>query len=247
MVPNRIIKESICTSENINNLSTEAEILFYRLMVQCDDYGIFFAAAPIVKSKCFPWKTDKIKDKDIDIWLYELQEAKLIFLYEFDSKRYLKFVKWEKHQQKRANKSKYPTLDSVGAISILIDSNGNQLIANVPENRESRIENRESRQGIGDNIPCEEIKNQFNTICQSLSKVVSLSKSRKEKIKVRWNEWGSIEKAIEIFTAVKDTPFLCGNNERGWKCSFDWLIENDKNYIKVLEGVYKKHDNTIDW
>lgn len=41
-VPNRIIKESICTSEDIAGLSMGAEILFYHLMVKVDDFGVYY-------------------------------------------------------------------------------------------------------------------------------------------------------------------------------------------------------------
>lgn len=38
-MPNRIIKESICVSESIDSLSWFDEVFFYRLIVNCDDYG----------------------------------------------------------------------------------------------------------------------------------------------------------------------------------------------------------------
>lgn len=38
-MPNRILKESITTSETLDSLSAEEERLFYRLLVICDDYG----------------------------------------------------------------------------------------------------------------------------------------------------------------------------------------------------------------
>jgi hypothetical protein len=34
------------------------------------------------------------------------------------------------------------------------------------------------------------------------------------------------------------TPFLAGEGARGWRASFDWLIANDTNVRKVIEGVY---------
>ena len=34
------------------------------------------------------------------------------------------------------------------------------------------------------------------------------------------------------------TPFLAGEGARGWRASFDWLIANDTNLRKVLEGAY---------
>lgn len=145
-MPNRIIKESICTSEDIDKLSTEAEIFFYRLMVTVDDYGIMFAAPSILRSKCFPWKIDKIKDKDIEKWMDELRRTNLIYLYEYEGKQYLKYTKWEHHQQVRATKSKYPTPDLEGVQLIAIDINGNQLKANAPViviDNSNRIRNRE--------------------------------------------------------------------------------------------------------
>jgi hypothetical protein len=34
------------------------------------------------------------------------------------------------------------------------------------------------------------------------------------------------------------TPFLAGAGTRGWRASFDWLIANDTNLRKVIEGIY---------
>jgi len=142
-MPNRIIKESICTSENLNQLSPEAENLFYRLIVKADDFGCYFGNVKIIKNTCYPLKSDAIKDKKMIEWLNELIKAELIFLYNGeDGKQYIKFTKWEKHQQKRATKPKFPLPKSD-------DSNCNQLQSNVPvfeisnSNRESRIENAE--------------------------------------------------------------------------------------------------------
>jgi hypothetical protein len=38
------------------------------------------------------------------------------------------------------------------------------------------------------------------------------------------------------------TPFLAGEGARGWRASFDWLITNDTNVRKVIEGVYDAAD-----
>jgi len=34
------------------------------------------------------------------------------------------------------------------------------------------------------------------------------------------------------------TPFLCGEGPGGWRANFDWLVANDTNYLKVIEGRY---------
>ena len=52
-MPNRILKDSICTSPNIDALSLEAETFFYRLLVQCDDYGRMDARPAILRARCY--------------------------------------------------------------------------------------------------------------------------------------------------------------------------------------------------
>lgn len=110
-MPNRIIKESILASESINGLSPEAEILFYRLMVCCDDFGIFYGNPSMIRPRCYPLRIDKVKESSIVKWLLELQKADLIFLYEAEGKTFLKLKSWERHQTIRAKKSKYVTPD----------------------------------------------------------------------------------------------------------------------------------------
>ena len=111
-MPNRIIKESICTSENIAALSMGAEVLFYHLIVKADDYGVYFGNEQIIRSTCYPLKTDEIKLKQVESWLNELVSAGLVNAYiAEDGKKYIQFAKWSKHQQIRAKRSKYPVMD----------------------------------------------------------------------------------------------------------------------------------------
>ena len=123
-LPNRIIKESICTSEDIAGLSMGAEILFYHLMVKVDDFGVYFGNEQIIKNTCFPLKSSEIKVKQVESWLNELVKAGLLFAYVAeDGKKYVQFTKWAKHQQIRAKKSKYPLFDSTCNQLIADDSN----------------------------------------------------------------------------------------------------------------------------
>lgn len=135
-MPNRIIKESICTSEDINLLSPQEEVFFYRLMVNCDDYGRLDARTPILKAKLYPLK-ENMKSSDIERYLLKLSEIKptpLIFIYENEGIKYLQMAKWDKHQQIRAKRSKYPACNDQNSTMISNDINCNQTIAYVPEN-----------------------------------------------------------------------------------------------------------------
>lgn len=107
-MPNRIIKESIRTSDSINELSWFEECLFYRLIVSCDDYGRFDGRTAIIKGSCFPLK-DGVTANNIEKALSKLVTAGLVKRYVVDGKPYLSLPTWERHQSVRAKKSKYPS------------------------------------------------------------------------------------------------------------------------------------------
>lgn len=105
---NRILKESICTSERIDLLTAEEERFFYRLLVNCDDYGRMDGRPSVLRAKLFPLKIDRIKDAWVDRVLARLEQVGLITTYSVEGRRYLYMRKWAKHQQVRALKAKYP-------------------------------------------------------------------------------------------------------------------------------------------
>lgn len=127
-MPNRIIKESICTSDSIDALTWFEEALFYRLIVNCDDYGRFDGRPAVIKSRLFPLK-DNITAKSIDAAINKLVSVELVVLYVFEGKPYLHLPSWDKHQQIRAKRSKYPAPEA-GIVSSEIICN--QVIANAP-------------------------------------------------------------------------------------------------------------------
>lgn len=107
-MPSRILKESICTSETINALSPEEEVFFYRLLVQCDDYGRMDARPAILRARCYPLRLDQVSDADISQWLQTLESVGLIQRYTVGGRPYLQMVTWEKHQRIRNRVGKYP-------------------------------------------------------------------------------------------------------------------------------------------
>ena len=152
-MPNRIIRETICTSDSIDGLSWFEEVLFYRLIVSCDDFGRYDGRTAVIKNRLFPLK-ENLTLKTVENALHGLASAGLVVLYESQGGRFLYLPTWGKYQQQRAKVSKYPEpsadilhqLDGVSKQTIADDSKCNQVIANVPviENRESRIDIRES-------------------------------------------------------------------------------------------------------
>lgn len=94
-------------------------------------------------------------------------------------------------------------------------------------------------------VPYEEIKELYNSTCKSLSKIRSISSARKRHLKARWKQLAfDIDMFKEAFEAVEASNFCTGKNDRGWKADFDWLIKNDNNIIKVLEGKYDNENRS---
>jgi hypothetical protein len=71
----------------------------------------------------------------------------------------------------------------------------------------------------------------------SLSQISSLSINRKKRLQNRLknSEFETLfKKGLE---EIEKSKYLLG--EKGWKVSFDWLIKNDENLLKVVEGNYR--------
>ena len=127
-MPNRILKESICTSDSVDSLSWFEEVLFYRLIVNCDDYGRFDGRLAIIKNRLFPLK-ESLTAKAISKAINTLVTAGLVVLYEFEGKPYLYLPTWNDHQNVRAKRSKYPSPE--GCV-IAHENICNHMYADVP-------------------------------------------------------------------------------------------------------------------
>ena len=126
-MPNRVIKDSITCSKEIDSLTWFEEVLFYRLIVKVDDFGRFYADPQIIKSELFPRKEDLTK-KAVEDALKKIEKVGLIRTYNWDGSPYLEITKWAEHQQRRAKTSKFP--DSKGNRMIADDSKCNQMKSN---------------------------------------------------------------------------------------------------------------------
>jgi hypothetical protein len=109
-MPNRLLRDGICTSDSLNALSSDAEVMFYRLLVVADDYGFMDARPAILKAQCFPLRELATPPK-IESWLRGLADAGLIMRYQVDGKPFLAIAKWE---QRVRSRQKYAGPESDG-------------------------------------------------------------------------------------------------------------------------------------
>ena len=104
---NRIIKESICTSEKIAELTDFEFRLWIGMITQADDAGRGDARPAILKGHIFPLR-DRIAIKDIDTSVHALAAKGCVTLYTVGGRPYFWFPGWAKHQRIRDCKPKYP-------------------------------------------------------------------------------------------------------------------------------------------
>ena len=83
--------------------------MFYRLIVNCDDYGRFDGRASIIKGRLFPLKDVTVNS--IEEAITKLATTELLTLYEFEGKQYIELSGWMEHQNVRAKRSKYPPFE----------------------------------------------------------------------------------------------------------------------------------------
>lgn len=115
-MPSRIIREQICTSDTLAAVSPQAERLFWRLVVQADDFGLLDGRPRIVLGKCLTALIGTVTEDDVANWLSELDAAGLIQRYEVDGRPYLHLTTWEKHQRppKSTSRPRHPMPPSSG-------------------------------------------------------------------------------------------------------------------------------------
>lgn len=107
VVPNRILRDGILSSERVASLGWPAEVFYRRLMSVVDDFGRYYATPMLLRAACYPLHLDKVSDADVGKWLEATQKAGLVSVYPAsDGKRYLQMADFR--QQMRAKDSRYP-------------------------------------------------------------------------------------------------------------------------------------------
>lgn len=75
------------------------------------------------------------------------------------------------------------------------------------------------------------------------SKVQRLTAQRRSQTRRRLAECGGIEGWRAAMARARGSPFLTGDNDRGWIASFDFFLQA-KSFTKLMEGAYDRRDST---
>ena len=187
-MPNRIIRESICTSESLAQISAAAERLWWRIIAQADDFGRMDARTQVIIGQCLTSFLGTVRPKEVESWLQELVNSELLHFYHAAGKRYLQIVKWDKYQTRRAKHSKYPDPISLDSICMQVQADENNCVFGVTAHAPVRgIEERGIEEYI---VPFAEVVDCLN---RQTGKNYRVCDSTKRLIQARWNNGYRLE------------------------------------------------------
>jgi len=129
-----------------------------------------------------------------------------------------------------------------------------EKIYNIPPNGGSRLDSRPPSVEVGQRSRSETEKPQIRDsppLAQAIKQLTaawnalegipairSWSDARRRALKARLRDPAWLEQALEAIRRIPKSPFLCGQNERGWRANIDWLLRPDS-VTRVLEGAYE--------
>ena len=91
-----------------------------------------------------------------------------------------------------------------------------------------------------DAVSVKDVVDAWNDLAEArgLAKVVKVTDTRRKQIQARLKEYEPDDWS-KALTAIYKSKFLCGENDRGWKADFDFLLQ-PKSFVKLVEGAYDR-------
>ncbi len=236
MARKRIIDPEFWSDEEIGQWSFAARLFYIGLWNFADDSGRFKSANELLKAQIFPYeeKIDigklkkELKDK---IQWYKINELQYGFI-----RNFLKYQRIDK-----------PTISKLPPPPKFVEDSTNPPRILHEDSRliEEKLREVNIREPffVDFEKSTMEIWNSFCDKFPTLSKIQEITETRRKHLKERFTK-NSFKDFNAIICALEKQPFLIkGNlndiNHKNWKVSFDWLIKNDTNYVKVLEMRYQ--------
>ena len=210
MARGRMIDKVVILSKKINAVSEGTENMYYRININADDFGRYYAEPEILKGQIYTIR--KISLKEIRRRLDELWKIGLIKIYPINDERYLEIIDFEKHQifkSDRPKKGEHP--EPKGYLKYEPESKmeplGNQMDTNGSLRKEGTISNFNSKKA--------EIK-AFDSLFEDFWK--------------NYPREGKVEKktAYKKFMAIANAGKLDELKE-GFRCYMDYLRHRELN------------------
>ena len=268
----RTIKPKFWDDRKIGKLSRDARLLYMGIWTFSDDMGVCIADATWLKSKVFPY--DQIQAQQVGKWIGELVANGVVKIIEFNGEEFIYTPTFGQDQiinrpnTDDLNIPKGLIINDNGTIteqSVInhgtiteqsVINHGTITEQSVPiigEDKEYNITTGsnepivcETGPSHASNIDYHALVDFFNSETQGVFGTIKnpLSDKRKGMVNARVKAHGK-ECFMEMVRKARSSPFLCGQNSKGWKATFDWLIKPN-NFEKVISGNYDYTNKRID-
>ncbi len=251
MARSRKIKPEFWSSETLARVSRHSRLTFIGLWNHCDDYGVILSSTRFIIGVLYPFD-QSVLESDIIKEIEELINAGLLIRAEYKSKKYLIVRGWKEHQKvDNPNKRCYIPIDERDRFLNMYRESRESLGVEIEREIEREIETEryifiaDSGNDASSFVPdskFDDIKDAWNVFAENngLAKIKEITKSRKNAVLARKKANG-FDLGL-IFEEIKKSSFLLGENKNGWRVDFDFVFCSPNNWIKIMEGKYKKLD-----
>lgn len=231
----RSIKPGFFTNEHLAELGPWHRLCFAGLWVLADREGRLEDRPRRIKAALFPYD-----DIDAGALLTDLERAGFIARYDADGVSCVQIIQFHKHQ--RPKKDEHA---SVLPAMVLDDSRGIRAVPRVGNWDMGTVGHEDTGDSADAAAPGADGAQAFMDLWNAtteppIARCRELSSTRKRSVKIRLTERPLTEWA-EVFARIQGSAFCRGENDRGWRASFDWVIGSPDVAVKVLEGKYDNH------
>lgn len=120
--------------------------------------------------------------------------------------------------------------------------------SSLEEERESELrtesEKEEEGESDGEIDDLKKAMERYNVVAvkHKLPKCQNLTPARKKALRLRLKEAGGLSGWDHALDMLDRSAFLTGYNDRGWRASFDFILQA-KSFTKLMEGAYEQSAN----
>jgi hypothetical protein len=238
-----MVTKSISTSRRFAALAAEAgalgefaQTLFLLLIVHSDDFGRLEGDPWTVRLVAVP--TSPRTEQEVATALAAMAEVGLIRWYDVDGRRFVEIVGFEDHQSglHKRTRSRFPEPpgDSGKLPEIPSERNGTER---------KGTEGREQAALAAGPRPSD-LLDLWRAVCvpAGFATVRVFDDELRRKASSRLREEPDLTVWREVFTRIAASPFCRGdagsNGRKAWRADFRWIVANESNRAKVLEGRY---------
>ena len=255
----RSLKPGFFKNEVLCEMSPWHRLAFQGLWVCADREGRLEDRPKRLKVEIFPYD-----DLNMDAIIWDLSRAGFVIRYVVDGRRLIWIPTFLNHQHPRQDEADSVLLGfeqgterlSDAAPTVSVDSHAIVTDPSLSRDEPATVKRMVTgvldlgtgNRGLGDarasRAPAQDLVDAWNEVTHlPIPRCREITKERRRKIQARMQERPDLAEWRDIFGRVEASSFCRGeipgrNGSAPWVADFDWIIANDTNPAKVLEGKY---------